>query len=51
MSARILPFPEIRKETPMMALAKQALIVAAVIAVVFAADRMTGNKISTALAA
>jgi len=49
MSARVLPFIP-RKDQPM-ALAKQAVIVAAVIAAVFMLDRMTGNKLSTALAA
>jgi hypothetical protein len=49
MSATILQFPSKGEQT--MELVKHALIVAAVIAVVMLVNNMTGQKLSTALAA
>lgn len=49
MPATVLPFSP-RKETPV-ELVKHALIVAAVIAAVMLVNNMTGQKLSTALAA
>jgi hypothetical protein len=47
--ATVIPFPS-RKENPV-ELVKHALIVAAVIAAVMLVNNMTGQKLSTALAA